>query len=333
MTSPIPGLYNNRLRSNPSYPSYTPQPFSSNAPPNVGYYPANGTPPGADVRFNYQEEDPGWQGVQNRGQFYSQGMQLDQDIASQTGSSRYLADYFRGGAQSQYDNMQGPSQDQIDAMMREGQYNDLLGSQDFYNNQYLTPEEQASMTGNPDTGFDYWNPNQGWDMAGHADEMTTNAVSGGRGQLGQVSSRYQQGTGEALSNPNLVPSDQWNNWLNGQISDTTNTVRDSAGRLRAATQDPNLNVSSGFRPGIDSTLDQGSAAANASANRPDTLMDSAYGGRLRNTLGQTKSSLDTTLNDPNLQLRAGFGNDYSTSADYDKNYQFGDKDITGALQP
>ena len=168
--------------------------------------------------------------LNNQNSFWDWGNRLDQDLANRQSYYGGLADLYRTGADDAYNpaNMQGYTSDQLAQMIRGPEAAGWLQNQDWYNNLQMSPDEAAYWRGDPNSAFQYWNPEEGSNIANNAsaqmDARNAEATRGVHGASGQFESTIN----EAIDPSQLGMSKDYYPWLGKTMAQGRSGVEGAA---------------------------------------------------------------------------------------------------------
>lgn len=164
-----------------------------------------------------------------RNRYLSQGDQNNADITTDIG--RYQGAYgsnYNAAEQALSDLQQTPgyTQDEQNQIMRSKQFQDLLNSPD-YNSNYLSPEEQAGIAGNPNAAFQAFDPNALYAAGEQGAQATRGAVSDTAGKLDQNVQQTGAGLKAAIDPSQLGLSSDYQQNVGNVLTTTANRVEGS----------------------------------------------------------------------------------------------------------
>jgi hypothetical protein len=136
-------------------------------------------------------EDPRKMVTQDRTSWYDRGNRIDSDLQGETVYRRGLEEGYRGDMDTAAQELRqtpGYTAEEQAGIMREGETQDLLSAP--YHENYLSPEEQSRISGNPYYSQDFYDPgalnesNEAW--AGHISDAINQQERGLNENLGQT---------------------------------------------------------------------------------------------------------------------------------------------------
>lgn len=214
------------------------------SPLDISSYPAppSGGAAGSVPMSSVNSSEPGKMSEQDRQAAYGWGNDIDADL--QTRGSNASADekYFKEQALKQYQDLSstpGYTEDEAADITRKKQYEDLNWNPQYEQDLQLTEDEKAGIAGNPNAGYNYYDPAFTQEIANNTSANVRGAF--GRGQAGlnetlQNTTRLQQG---AYDPSKMAFSEGVGNEIDATVADGSTRMRDAADYNKLAL-DPNF---------------------------------------------------------------------------------------------
>lgn len=236
----------------PATPQFNPASVMGGSPVYYGYQ-IGAQDPSLSYNPDLTTNDPNriFRNAQNVG--YNLGAGIDASLYNQGQQYNQLWQGYGNAmntAAAQLQQTPGYTQEEANNIIRDPQFNGLAATPDQYAALAPTAAESAQMQGNPNSYFNYFNPQNINDVNASQAAMQRNAVDLSEAGINTALQNEQSAYNQAIDPNKLAASNAYQNDISNVLTATGNqlnsSLQNATGRLDSAAATPGLNVTSNY---------------------------------------------------------------------------------------